>query len=134
MEHVQLAYTFAEALNTKNLSLFDTLIADSYVNHNPFVDDGRQAVKTFFAGFIAAFPDLKVTTHEAMVSGDRVIGRFTYQGTHSGEPFMGMPATGKPIEMRSIDIWRTENAQFVEHWDELNTMEFFQQLGIFPTE
>jgi steroid delta-isomerase-like uncharacterized protein len=128
----QLAHTFAEALNTKNLALFDILIAESYVNHNPFVEDGRQAVKTFFSGFLAAFPDMKVTTHEAMASGDRVIGRFTYRGTHSGEAFMGVTATGKPVEMRSIDIWRTKNGQFVEHWDEFNIMEFFQQLGILP--
>jgi steroid delta-isomerase-like uncharacterized protein len=132
MNQVQLAHTFAEALNTKNLALFDTLIAESYVNHNPFVEDGRQAVRTFFSGFLAAFPDLKVTTHEALSSADRVIGRFTYQGTHSGEAFMGVPASGKPAELRSIDIWRTENSQFVEHWDELNLMEFFQQLGILP--
>jgi steroid delta-isomerase-like uncharacterized protein len=132
MNQEQLAHTFAEALNTKNLELFDTLIAEDYVNHNPFVENGRQAVKSFFTGFLAAFPDLKVTTHEAISSADRVIGRFTYQGTHSGASFMGAPASGQPIEMRSIDIWRTRNDQFVEHWDELNIMEFFQQLGILP--
>jgi predicted SnoaL-like aldol condensation-catalyzing enzyme len=44
-----------------------------------------------------------------------------------------MPATGKPIEMRSIDIWRTENGEFVEHWDELNMLELFQQIGMIPT-
>jgi predicted SnoaL-like aldol condensation-catalyzing enzyme len=33
---------------------------------------------------------------------------------------MEFPRPAKPIEMRSIDIWRTENGKFVEHWDELN--------------
>ncbi len=132
MNQAQLAHTFAEALNKKNLELFDMLIAEDYINHNPFVKNGRQAVKSFFTGFLAAFPDLKVTTHEAISSADRVIGRFTYQGTHSGAAFMGVPASGKPIEMRSIDIWRTRNGQFIEHWDELNILEFFQQLGILP--
>ncbi|CNL35820.1 Predicted ester cyclase [Mycobacterium tuberculosis] len=42
---------------------------------------------------------------------------------------MGIPATGRRVEMRSIDIWRVADDVFVEHWDELNTMEFFQQLG-----
>ena len=32
--------------------------------------------------------------------------------------------------MRSIDIWRTENGRFVEHWDELNYLELFQQMGV----
>jgi len=42
---------------------------------------------------------------------------------------MGIPASGHPVEMRSIDIWRVADGMFVEHWDELNTLEFFQQMG-----
>jgi predicted SnoaL-like aldol condensation-catalyzing enzyme len=34
--------------------------------------------------------------------------------------------------MRSIDIWRIENGLFVEHWDELNYLELFQQMGLIP--
>jgi hypothetical protein len=40
--------------------------------------------------------------------------------------------TWNPIEMRSIDVWRTENGEFVEHWDELNYLELFQQIGVNP--
>ena len=36
---------------------------------------------------------------------------------------------GRRIEMRSIDIWRVENGMFAEHWDELNTLQVFQQMG-----
>ncbi len=31
--------------------------------------------------------------------------------------------------MRSIDIWRTGNGEFVEHWDELNLLDVFQQIA-----
>ena len=34
--------------------------------------------------------------------------------------------------MRSIDIWRVAGGEFAEHWDELNYLEFFQQLGVIP--
>jgi len=34
--------------------------------------------------------------------------------------------------MRSIDIWRLDNGEFVEHWDELNLLEVFQAVGIIP--
>jgi predicted SnoaL-like aldol condensation-catalyzing enzyme len=30
--------------------------------------------------------------------------------------------------MRSIDIWRVQHGKFAEHWDELNTADFFAQL------
>jgi predicted SnoaL-like aldol condensation-catalyzing enzyme len=31
--------------------------------------------------------------------------------------------------MHSIDIWRVEDGKFVEHWDELNTLDVFIQIG-----
>jgi predicted SnoaL-like aldol condensation-catalyzing enzyme len=45
---------------------------------------------------------------------------------------VGIPASGNPIEMRSIDIWRVQNGMFVEHWDELNLMQVFQEMGVLP--
>jgi len=45
---------------------------------------------------------------------------------------MGIPATGNAVEMRSIDIWRVQDGMFVEHWDELNLMQMFQQMGALP--
>lgn len=68
---------------------------------------------------------------DLIVSEDRVVGRFVYRGTHTGE-LMGIPATGAEVEMRSIDIWRVRDGLFVEHWDELNLLEVFQQLGVIP--
>jgi predicted SnoaL-like aldol condensation-catalyzing enzyme len=47
---------------------------------------------------------------------------------------MGIPGTGRRIEMRSIDIWRVENGMFAEHWDELNTLQVFQQMGALPNQ
>ena len=40
--------------------------------------------------------------------------------------------SGHAITMRSIDIWQVRDGLFVEHWDELNTLEVFQQLGVIP--
>ena len=124
----RLVEAFVEMLNTHNPDLVDSFVATDYRNHNAFVDDGREANRQFWAGFFAALPDLTATMEDLIVSGDRVVGRFVYRGTHLGE-FMGIPPSGRPVEMRSIDIWRVADGLFVEHWDELNTLEFFQQLG-----
>jgi predicted ester cyclase len=76
-------------------------------------------------------PDLSATMEDLVISGDRVVGRFVYRGTHTGE-LMGIPASRNPVEMRSIDIWRAEDGMFAEHWDELNLLEMFQQMGALP--
>ena len=56
-----------------------------------------------------------------------VVGRFTYLGTFT-QPIMGIPPTGKRVVMRSIDIWRVRDGQFVEHCDELNSADWLAQL------
>ncbi|MBJ7330307.1 MAG: ester cyclase [Solirubrobacteraceae bacterium] len=128
VEHRELAATFVQMLNTHDPDLVDRFVAVDYVNHNAFVDDGREANRAFWTDFFAALPDLRATMDDLVVSGDRVAGRFTYRGTHRGE-FFGIPATGRSIEMRSIDIWRVEDGMFAEHWDELNTLDLIRQFG-----
>jgi hypothetical protein len=60
--------------------------------------------------------------------GDRISARFRYQGTFTN-PFMGYRPNRAPVRMRSIDIWRVMDGKLAEHWDELNLLEVFQQIG-----
>jgi steroid delta-isomerase-like uncharacterized protein len=131
MEPRALADTYLEMLNTHVADLVDAFIAEDYLNHNVVVPDGRAANRTFWAGFFTGLPDVVVTMEDLVLAGDRVVGRFVYRGTHDGA-LMGIPATGAAVEMRSIDIWRVEDGLFAEHWDELNLMEVFQQVGVLP--
>ena len=126
-----LAENYLAMLNTHEPDLVDGFVAEAYRNHNPFVADGREANRQFWTAFFTALPDLSATMEDLVISGDRVVGRFVYRGTHTGE-LMGIPATGNPVEMRSIDIWRVEDSMFAEHWDELNLLEMFQQMGVLP--
>ena len=127
----QLADRYVEMINTHDPDAVDRFVAEDYVNHNAFVADGREANRQFWTMFFAGLPDVRVTMEDLVVSGDRVVGRFVYRGTHTGD-LMGIPATGKPVEMRSIDIWRVQDGMFVEHWDELNLLQVFQQIGALP--
>lgn len=123
-----LAEAFVAMLNEHDPDQVDRFVAPDYRNHNVFVPDGREANRHFWAAFFDALPDLTATMEDLVISGDRVVGRFVYRGTHAGE-FMGVPATGRSVEMRSIDIWRVENGMFAEHWDELNALELLTQMG-----
>jgi hypothetical protein len=42
---------------------------------------------------------------------------------------MGYRPNSAPVQLRSIDIWRVKDGKFAEHWDELNLLEVFQQIG-----
>ncbi len=121
------AHAFVDLMNGHDPDAVDGFIAEAYVNHNAHVADGREANRAFWAQWFAAFPDTHVTLDDALVDGDRVAGRFTYRATFSG-PFLGLPPTGRPVVMHSIDIWRVEGGMAVEHWDQIDEQAFFAQL------
>jgi steroid delta-isomerase-like uncharacterized protein len=128
----ELAETFLKMVNTHDPDVVDQFEAEGYVNHEAlFYAEGREANRQFWHTFFAAIPDLSASMEDLVIVGDRVVGRFVYRGTHTGD-FMGIPASGNAVEMRSIDIWRVENGVFAEHWDEINALQLFQQMGTLP--
>jgi predicted ester cyclase len=79
--------------------------------------------------FINAFPDGRSTIEEQIVQGDRVATRGTYRGTHQGD-FMGMPATGKRIEVPWLSMDKIAGGKLVEHRFLMDTQVMMQQLGV----
>jgi predicted ester cyclase len=126
----RLGHLFAEIMTGHDVSRFDEIKSPHYVNHNAFAEPGLEGSKKVLGAIIAGVPDLKVTAEDVFVSADgsRVVGRYRYEGTHTGN-LLGYAPTGSAFSMRSIDIWRVENGRFVEHWDELNTLDVFIQIG-----
>ncbi|ARZ67261.1 ester cyclase [Streptomyces albireticuli] len=130
-DHGKLAADFVTMVNERHADAVDDLLIDDYIDHNPLIGNGREANRAFWTDFFTAFPDITVTAEDVIVSGDRLVGRFSYRGTHKG-PFAGIPATGVEVHMRTIDIWRVEDGRLAEHWDEINLYELLQQVGAVP--
>ncbi len=127
---VKLGGLSAEIISNHDLSRLDEIVAPDYVNHNSYAEPGLDGVKKMFGALLSGVPDLKVHADDVFASADgtRVVGRYRYEGTHTGS-FLGSPATGNAFRMRSIDTWLVEGGRFVEHWDELNTLDVFTQVG-----
>ena|SRR6516162_3597759 len=68
------------------------------------------------------------TRTSVIEEGDRISARFTYNGTFS-KAFMGYQPNGTADQMRSSDIWRVKDGKLIEHWDKLNLLQVFQQIG-----
>ena len=126
-----LADGFATTLSDHDLDAFASLIHEDYVNHNRYAEPGKAGVIAVFGHFLDAFEDFRVEVDDVIVAGDTLVGRYTYRGRHTAT-FMGVPASGNEIEMHSIDIWRVSDGRLAEHWDELNTLELFHQIGAIP--
>jgi predicted ester cyclase len=78
--------------------------------------------------FRAACPDWHSDLEQLVEEGDVVVERFTARGTRRGE-LMGAPATGEPVELRGINIWRFSGDRIVERWGRLDELGLARQLG-----
>jgi predicted SnoaL-like aldol condensation-catalyzing enzyme len=132
-EMSDLARDFATALTRHDAEALRAIITSDYINHNPYVADvpGPDSAVVLFKQWLDAFPDAEVICEDALAVGTRdpgtVVGRFTYLGTFT-HPIVGMQPTGKRVVMRRIDIWQIRDGHLAEHWDELNTADWFAQL------
>ena len=123
---------FEESINTKNLAAVDDVIGPTYVNHDmPTPGPGPEGMRAVLQMFFAAFSDMNVVVEQTLGEGDLVATRGRFEGTHDGE-FMGVPATGKSVSVKYIDMWRLEGGKAVENWVQLDMLGLMQQLGVVP--
>jgi predicted ester cyclase len=68
-----------------------------------------------------------------IAEGDEVVTRKTFHGTHEGE-FMGIPPSGRTVNVSLIDVVRISEGQVVEHWSVGDNLGMMQQLGVIPQQ
>ena len=123
-----------ELLNAGDIDGFGDLLTDDFVEHEdlPGLAQGKEGVLELFRMYRVAFPDLRMEADDVIAAGDKVVARVTATATQTGE-FMGMPASGKAVEIQLIDIMRFDDAGMVcEHWGVMDMLSMLQQLGALP--
>ena len=134
MEHAATMRRMYDLLSGGDVEAFGDALADDFVDHEelPGLAPTKEGVMAFFRMYIAAFPDLQMEAEDVLPSGDKVVARVRATGTHRGE-LMGMPATGKAIDVQFVDIIRFgDDGLAREHWGVFDTMTMMQQLGAVP--
>ena len=136
MDHEATMRRLYELISAGDIDGFGEHVADAFVEHEeiPGFEPSKEGVKQMFHMYRAAFPDLRMETEDVLVSGDKVVARVRATGTHQGE-FMGMPATGKSVDVQVIDIMRFgEDGLVREHWGLFDALGMMQQLGAIPSQ
>lgn len=123
---------FEEGPSKGNLKIADELLSPDFSIHVPLpASPGIEGINEVITACRAAFEHLNVTIEDMVAEGNNVAARFTARGIHKGN-FMGLPATGKPITMTGIEIFRIKDGKIAELWGEANLLGLMQQLGITP--
>ena len=128
---------FVEELwNERRLDVADELFAKDCVTHQlrsgapmDALPRGPEDIKVHVAGWIASFPDLRFSIEQMLSQEDRVVSLLLMEGTHQGA-WMGIPATGKTMQIRMFTMHRVVQGKIVEDWVLVESLGFFQQLGV----
>jgi predicted ester cyclase len=112
---------------------FAELLDPDVVDHSrpPGIAPGAEGVRQQFDGFRAGLPDFRATILHQVAEGDLVITHKVFHGTHTGE-LLGIPATGREVEIVVMDVVRVSGGRIVEHWGLVDRLGLLQQLGALP--
>ena len=120
-------------LNGGNLEDTGDYFWEDFVEEVPLPGQGPglSGLKDVLKGMRSAFPDMHWTAEEQVESGDKVVTRFTWSGTHQSN-FLGVPATG-----RRVTVWGMVIDQFVGEKIKstriiMDSLGLMAQLGVFP--
>jgi predicted ester cyclase len=116
-----------------NTDLIDDICSPEFVNHSApsGLPADREGIKILTTMFKGAFPDSYFSVEDMIAEGDKVVTRKTFHGTHEGE-FMGIPPSGRPVNVSLIDVVRISDWRVVEHWSVGDNLGMMQQLGVIP--
>ena len=134
MDHAAAMKRLYDLINAGDIDGFGELLAEDFVEHEemPGLGPSKEGVKQLFHMYRAAFPDLRMEPQDVLVSGNKAVARVRATGTHQGE-FLGMPATGKSVDVQLIDITRFgDDGLAREHWGVFDALALMQQLGAIP--
>ena len=83
--------------------------------------------------WLGGFPDLRFTVEQMVAEAGLVSSRLVAQGTHAGA-WLGLAPTGRRVEIRMTTVHRIEGGKIAEDWVLVDSLGFFQQLGLLPTD
>ena len=79
--------------------------------------------------FQAAFTDKTCIDEGRLYMGEWAAAFGRQEATHSGE-FLGVPASGKRVEIRYMDFWKVEDGKIVDNWVMVDFPYVLAQIGV----
>jgi len=97
---------------------------------------GKDAIRQYLQGWFTAFPDIKITVTNRVVTEDQVASELNFTGTNTGDlqlaPAATIPATGKMVNGKGTYFVRYKNGRPVEVHSYPDLAGMMMQLGLMP--
>jgi steroid delta-isomerase-like uncharacterized protein len=95
---------------------------------------GHAEIREYFDGLFAAVPDLDVTAQRVVSDDNSAVVEWRLEGTFAGAPFQGIEPTGRPVEMRGLDVLDIEDGKVVRNTGYYDGAAFVRQVGMLPAQ
>ena len=125
---------FGRRVAAGDLSAFDDLVAQDFVNHAAG-PQGRNGWRATFDHLRHDLGDFTTEEHRLLADGDEVAVHLTIRGRHvaSTMPLLvGVPVTGAEVEWTFLHRFRIEDGRIAEHWACRDDVGLLRQLGAWP--
>jgi predicted ester cyclase len=122
-----------EIFNKHNLSSIERYFGGNSVEGSPQAGKGSVGSKQFINEFFQAFPDWRATIEHIVAENDLVVVFLNGSGTHKGE-FNGIPPTNKPVNIRSVELYKVVNERITGHWYVMDQLNLLKQTGALLSE
>ncbi len=134
-QNVAAQQTMGEIINSHAFDRLGEVFAADVVDHDPAPDQGPgvDGFVGFFTTMATAFPDLAVEVDTLVADNEQVAMAYRISGTHDGA-FQGIAPTGKPVEIRGMQIAKFRDGQIVERWGSSDELGLMGQLGAEPKQ
>jgi steroid delta-isomerase-like uncharacterized protein len=97
----------------------------------------KDGIRQYLQGWFSAFPDIKITVTNRVVTEDQVAAELDFVGTNSGPLQMApgapaIPATGRTVHGKGTYFVRYKDGQPVEVHSYPDAAGMMMQLGLMP--
>lgn len=125
---------YTEVIDQQRVSVIDLIVDRNVTIHDPMMGEmhGIEAFRQFIGAFLGGFPQQRAVIELLVAENDLVAALHTHIALNTGS-FMGMPPTGKEVNVRGIELFRIANGKISELWRHDDDAGLLRQLGVIPT-
>ncbi|UNT71721.1 ester cyclase (plasmid) [Bacillus sp. N447-1] len=76
-----------------------------------------------------AFPGFKMPIQAMIAEGNQIAVYFMFEGTHTGIPFLGVPATSKSVRFSLMMLLQIADGKIIEKRSHVDVHDILRQLG-----
>lgn len=123
---------YEDCLNKRDFELLKEFVDGKYEGIQS--ETGPSGFAKAVQSVIQAFPDIQWTIEDLISEGDKVVVRWSWQGTHTGT-FRGfLPPSQNEVTDHAIAIYQFQGPKIIKAWIQTDRLGFLQQVGVIPED